>query len=267
VSDRRTRSAATGDVHLAFEQWLSDCRQRAAPSLRPVVVVRSALSAARRDLARMAGITLIVTTLLTVADAVLDEVITPHRTAAYIASEAASLGLDLFLVSLLAGFFVRSVGSLGHGLPDDDLWDIVRTQPYGRLVVADFLSALLSVIGLFLFVLPGVAILTLTCLTGPVVKIERARPVGALVRSCSIVRHHVGRIMLLFVLPFLASGLLVSLLGPFEHHQVVLYYLGILVINVVANGYCGLILAELALRTVAIAQQRAVNPTVDPPAA
>lgn len=107
--------------------------------------------AARRDLARMVGITLIVTTLLTVADAVLDEVVTPHRTAASVASEAASLGLDLFLVSLLAGFFVRSVGSSGHGLPDDDLWDIVRTQPYVRLVAADFLSALLTVIGLLLW--------------------------------------------------------------------------------------------------------------------
>jgi hypothetical protein len=54
-------------------------------------------------------------------------------------------------------------------------------------------------------------------------------------------------------------------LGPLEHHQVVLFYVGILVINVVANGYCGLILAELALRTVAIAQQRAVDPPADPP--
>lgn len=228
------------------------------------MVVRSALYAARRDLARMVGMTLIVTTVLTVADAVLAQIITPHRTAAYVASEAASLGLDLFLVSLLAGFFVRSVGSSGHGLPNDDLWNIMRTQPYGRLVVADFLSALLTVIGLLLFVLPGLVALTFTCLTGPVIKIEHVRPVAALVRSCRIVRHSVGRISLLFVLPFLASGLLVSFLGPLEHHQVVLFYVGILVINVVANGYCGLMLAELALRTVAIAQQRAANRRADP---
>ncbi len=72
--------------------------------------------------------------------------------------------------------------------PSSSIGEIWTVLPLGRLVAADVVLAIATLVGLALFVVPGVIVFTLWSLVGPVITIED-RPVGsAFRRSWQLVR-------------------------------------------------------------------------------
>jgi hypothetical protein len=89
---------------------------------------------------------------------------------------------------------------------------VVRTLPWARLVAADILVAVLLGIGLLALVVPGLVILNLCAVVGPVIEIERRSVLGSLRRSAHLVRLHFWWVGLLITVPVAALGEIESLL-------------------------------------------------------
>lgn len=89
--------------------------------------------------------------------------------------------------TFLAGLLDTLVGHHLHGHPFHGLGATFRSLPYGRLIAADLLVALLVVAGTLLCVVPGLVAYTLCAIVGPVIIIEDASVGVALRRSASLV--------------------------------------------------------------------------------
>jgi hypothetical protein len=92
-----------------------------------------------------------------------------------------------FGTTFLSGVLDRTVGEHQHGHPNESLWELLRRIPYVWLILADLLALVLKVIGFVLLVIPGLAAVTLLCVTGPVVMVEGCRPFSAVRRSAQLV--------------------------------------------------------------------------------
>lgn len=124
-------------------------------------------------------------------------------------------GLDL--VKLLLAFVLVALGAAGTvfypGLLDrivgverghnerQSIGTVLRTLPYGRLVVAEMLLFIVTAIGLALFVVPGLIAFTLFGLVGPAITIEDRSAIDAFRRSARLVRPHFWLVFLLVTLP------------------------------------------------------------------
>ena len=86
-------------------------------------------------------------------------------------------GTTLSLV-FFAGVIDRIVAVDQKGEEDLPLTVVLRGLPTARLILASILTAVLTVIGLLLFLLPGFALMVLFAVVGPVIVIEELRRLG-----------------------------------------------------------------------------------------
>ncbi len=95
-----------------------------------------------------------------------------------------------------AGVLDELVGSVVRGRPRPSVGDAVRSLPIGRLIGADFAAVIVVAVGLALGVVPGLLLAPMVAIVGPVVTIERARPLRAVARSIRVTSRHLGLTML-----------------------------------------------------------------------
>ena len=103
-------------------------------------------------------------------------------------TSAASAVFSMAGVVVYAGILDKVVGAHLHGHPDLRLREIWRVLPLGRLVAADVVLAVATLVGLALFVVPGVVVFTMWSLVGPVITIEDRSVGSAFRRSWQLVR-------------------------------------------------------------------------------
>ncbi|HYI23426.1 MAG TPA: hypothetical protein VEX62_12430 [Candidatus Limnocylindrales bacterium] len=112
-----------------------------------------------------------------------------------------TIPLRLFGPVLYAGFLDEAVAREylhGHHMKFSE---VVRTLPWGRLVIADVLLSIGTVIGLALFIVPGVIVYILFGLVGPVLVQERRGVVDAFKRTSRISRTAVLPMIVLVIIP------------------------------------------------------------------
>jgi len=119
-------------------------------------------------------------------------------------SLAGSSGL-LFGWVVFAGLLDVVVASHHFGREHPGLREHLRRLPLRRLIVANVLVSVLVVIGSALFVIPGLIVLTLLGIVGPLIVSERLTVVAALRRSAHLVRSHFWVAFTAIALPFLAE--------------------------------------------------------------
>jgi hypothetical protein len=90
--------------------------------------------------------------------------------------------------AFFAGFLDAAVGEEVHGHPRRSIPQILRTLPYRRLIIADFILSFGIATGSVAFVVPGLVLFTLFCLIGPLINIERLTVRQAFARSFRLVR-------------------------------------------------------------------------------
>ena len=117
-----------------------------------------------------------------------------------IASAAAAV-FTMAGVVVYAGILDKVVGAHLHGHPNLSLREIWNALPLVRLGVADVVLAAATLVGLALFVIPGLIILTLWSLVGPVITIEDRSVTAALKRSWQLVRPCFWLTLCLVTLP------------------------------------------------------------------
>jgi hypothetical protein len=129
---------------------------------------------------------------------------------------------------------------------------VLRSLPWGSLVLADVLATLIIVAGLVALIVPGLVAITLLGVVGPVIEIEHRSALAGLRRCVRLVRPHFWRVAAFATLPLLlTNGIVAFLPDPAGTADV----LTTLVVRSVGEGILesavGLLLVELCYRLIA----------------
>jgi len=172
------------------------------------------------------------------------------------ATGAATFG-DVFL----SGFLCRIVGDAEHGTRTSQrpsIRQVAADLPWRRLIGADLMVALLVIIGLVALIIPGLIVITLFAVAGPIIEIERRPVFGALRRSAALARQHFWTVVLLGTLPLLLTYLLESQVPRPDRPGAILTFIAVRCIGeAIVQAATGLLLVELCYRLRAADLQRA----------
>ena len=162
------------------------------------------------------------------------------------------LASSLFAEVLFAGLLDRVVEADLAGRPAPSIGAMVSGLPYRRLITADALVVGLGVLGLLLFVLPGLAVFTLLALAGPLVIVEGLGPWRAAIRSFQLLRRRPAAAVALVLVPALVVTWVEDMVtNSVEHWPAIVAVGAEVAVNATLAAYAGLVLAVLARRLVA----------------
>jgi hypothetical protein len=140
-----------------------------------------------------------------------------------------------------AGFLDLYVGDALYEGREVTLGRVLRTLPYGRLIVADVILAAIAQVGWLLFVVPGLFVFTVFALVGPLIIVEGHGIRPAFLRSRALVMRHFWLVFGVVTLPVLGEGFVVhgvqGSLG-LEHFWSLILVSAL--IGIVVGSYCGL---------------------------
>lgn len=200
---------------------------------------------------RILGVAVAVSLVGSGLEVVADHYVNPSDAVLSVGAGIASTGISLIGTVLLSGFVCRLVSVAEHAREPQAFLPLVRTLPWRRLIAADLLVALATVIGLLLLVVPGLIAVTLLAVIGPVMEIEHLRVRDAARRSAWLSRRHFWCVFLLATVPFIASGELESVAPHPGHVGEIAEFL---IIRGVAEGVVeaciALVIVELAFQLV-----------------
>jgi hypothetical protein len=225
----------------------------AKPPLRVGRLLSRAARVARGDPWRILAVSIVLSSVSVIAESLADLAVDEHSVWQVILAAVLTEGVGLLGTVLLSGFLCRLTGQGGPGRPRVTLGHVIRTLPWGRLVLADLAVTALTIAGFLALVVPGFIIVTLLAITGPLIDIEDHSARAALRRSRRLVRHYFWRVVVLATIPIFALSELESA-APEPHHPA--EFLEALAIRGVADGLfeaaVGLVLVQLCYRLIAV---------------
>jgi hypothetical protein len=163
-------------------------------------------------------------------------------------------GTALSLV-FFAGVMDRIVAVDQKGEDDVPIRTVLHELPTVRLIAAMVLTTVIIVAGFVLFLLPGLVLMVLFCVVGPIIVIEGASAWRSLRRSAVLVAPHFLLALVVIVLPAFAEESFTSWMGRFDWYERVLVRLPVdIVVTLLAGGIIGVL--EVTLAHALIADQR-----------
>ena len=228
-------------------------RQRVKPGL----VIAAAVRAGRRYWLQILALAIPVSVVGSGLEIVIDHYVDPSDALLSVGAALGSTGVTLLGTVLLSGFVCRLVGAAEHGREPMTLLEVARSLPWWRLVAADVVFAVAVVIGLVLFVVPGLAALTLLAVIGPIIEIEHRRVFPAARRSAQLTRRNLGSVVLLATVPLVAVSELEAI-APEPHRAGEI--VGFLIVRGLVEGIVeacvAVILVELCFQLIDAAPRR-----------
>ncbi len=159
---------------------------------------------------------------------------------AIVATAMSTIGVVVY-----SGVLERLVGDAKHKR-ERGLWEVLKSVPYLRLLVADVLVTFLVIVGLVLLVAPGLVVTTLFGLVGALINLEDLPVLRAMRRSLSLVRRRFGLAFLLVTLPELLLGGAASAVGNAAHALALPADIIVMVVTEsVVGAVTGLLIVEL----------------------
>jgi len=219
----------------------------AAANELPAVGVRPVLAAAFRTYRRRWGVIVgaavvvfaISATVDVLTDVLADEFADNPGLIALLLTVA---GLAVFGTEFFAGLMDRVAGQEERGHPRQPLGRILRTLPYGRLIVADVVLALGTLLFALALVVPGLIFLTFFSVVGPALVMEDRKVRSAFSRSRELVRGHFWLVFFLVTLPLaLEENIVHAIVEVFES----LGSLAVFVVNTLAGAAVGSVVAVI----------------------
>jgi hypothetical protein len=174
-------------------------------------------------------------------------------------SGGAALGVAGTALSLVffAGVIDRIVAVDQKGEDDLPIRAVLRDLPTLRLIVAGVLATAITIVGLVLFLVPGLVLMVLFCVVGPVVVIEGAGAWRSLWRSAALVGPHFFLALVVIVLPTFAEESLTSWLDGFSWYEPVLVRVPVdVIVTLVVGGVVGVLEVTLAHALIADKRRR-----------
>jgi hypothetical protein len=159
---------------------------------------------------------------------------------------ASSLGLTFY-----SGMLERLVGSVERNEPPQPIHRVMRTLPWGRLLLAELFLVIISATAASAALLPGLAVDTLFALVGPLINLLDCRVPQALRRSVQLVWPHFVLVFAMITLPLaIEHELLILIKELVPHEQTFVIFLTSFVLGDVFGVALGLIEVTLAERLV-----------------
>jgi hypothetical protein len=211
----------------------------------PAVGVRPVLAAAagtyRRRFGVIIGAALVVFAISATVDVLTDALADKlGDDPGLVALLLAVAGLAAFGTEFFAGLTDRVAGQEERGHPRQPLGHVLRTLPYGRLIVADVLLALGTLLFALALFVPGLIFLTFYSLVGPALVMEDRKVRSAFRRSRQLVRGHFWLVFLLVTLPLAVEENIVhGIVEVFES----LGSIAVFIVNTLAGAVVGSIVA------------------------
>jgi hypothetical protein len=216
----------------------------------PLVVFRMAYRTAGAEPGRVLLPAFVIFGLDAVSTTFFTELSTDHlgfeSVAAFVVLTVSTLGLTFY-----SGLMERLVGAVERGDEAPPVFTVLRTLPYGRLLVADAILWVLSSVASLAFIIPGLIVGTLFALIGPLINMEDHSVRAAFRRSAQLVRPHFLLVLCMITLPLALEHELVDAIALLEPHEHIwLVYLTHLVMGMAFGVSLGLIEVSLAERLV-----------------
>jgi hypothetical protein len=239
---------------------------------RPIAagVVRTA----RRHAGPILAVSIAVSAVTVAAELAADHLLGGAGLTTALAGSLSTSMVSLLGAVFLSGFLCRLVsdtenGQTGHRETGHDtdgtrIRDVLRSLPWGSLILADLLAALIIVAGLLALIIPGLIAITLLAVVGPVIEIEHRHAVAGLRRAAHLVRPQFWRVAAFGTLPLvLANGIVAVLPDPSGTTGVVTTVVVRSAGEGIVEAAVGLLLVELCYRLIA-AERDAARPAVQP---
>ena len=175
----------------------------------------AAARAAKRDPCRILAAAIVVSVVTAVLDVVANDLVNRTNLPLVLVTSISATGAATFGDVFLSGFLCpqdrrRRRARQACASQRPSIRQVAADLPWRRLIGADLMIALLVIIGLVALIIPGLIVITLFAVTGPVIEIERRPVFGALRRSAALARQHFWTVVLLGTLPLLLSDWLES---------------------------------------------------------
>jgi hypothetical protein len=177
--------------------------------------------------------------------------------AVWLVSTAVSVAGTTLSLVFFSGIIDRIVAVDQHGHDDAPLLDIVRNLPTARLILASLLTTVLIVAGILLLVIPGLILVVLFCVVGPLIVIEDLRPWAGVRRSARLVWRHFLLATTVVLVPTMLEEELTSWLERLSWYESPLPHLAIDVAStILVGGLIGVVEVTLAHALIADARRR-----------
>jgi hypothetical protein len=171
------------------------------------------------------------------------------------------VGISLIAEILYAGVLDYTVGATLDGAGPPSVRSIFLRLPYGRLLGAELLAAVIIIVGFLLAVVPGLVALTLFSITGPVVILEGRGPIAAIRRSVELLVPRWRLAALAVTLPLVGASVLQSVVAALLGGWLPTTLVVNIVFDVTVFAFAGLMIAVLGHRLV----NRAAEPVHQSP--
>jgi hypothetical protein len=152
------------------------------------------------------------------------------------ATSLAALGTTFY-----AGLLDEVVGGDLRGEPSPSLAEVVRTLPWGRLLVADLVITAVTIVFTLGFVVIGALAFTLMALVGPIINIEGHGVRAAFRRSARLVLPHFVVVFLVVTVPIgIEHAIVHAITDWLDAHSLGQLFLANAVFGIVAGSFVGL---------------------------
>jgi hypothetical protein len=227
------------------------------PTLRFRPIAAAVVHTARRHAWRILVVSIAVSAVTVAAELAADHLLDRADVTEALVGALSTSTLSLLGAVFLSGFLCRLVSSTEHGktgqaADGSRIRDVLRSLPWGSLILADLLATLIIVAGLVALIIPGLIAITLLAVVGPVIELEHRSALAGLRRCVHLVRPHFWRVAAFATVPLLlANGIVAFLPDPSGTTDVVTT----LVVRSAGEGILesvvGLLLVELCYRLIA----------------
>jgi hypothetical protein len=164
---------------------------------------------------------------------------------------AAVLGVSTLGLTFYAGLLERLVGSVERNEPAQPVRQVLRTLPWGRLLLAELALFFINGIAALLVVVPGLVVDTLFALAGPLINLLDASVPDALRRSIKVVWPHFFLVFCFITLPLVIEHEVVVLVADLiPHEKLGLVFLSNFILGDIFGMALGLMEVTLAERLV-----------------
>ena len=248
---------------------------------RPIAV--AVVRTARRHAWRILVVSIVVSAVTVAVDLAADHLLDRADVTTAVAGALSTSMVSLLGAVFLSGFLCRLVtvsehgasehGTTEHGKTGPEaegtrIRDVLRSLPWGSLILADLLVTLIVLIGLVALIVPGLIAITLLSVAGPVIELERQHAVAGLRRCVRLVRPHFWRVAAFGTVPLLvANGVIAVLPDPSGPTDVVTTLIVRSIGEGVVEAAVGLVLVELCFRLIAADHAAAAAAAAAAPAA
>jgi hypothetical protein len=260
MSDLSARGEVEGEVDGEVEGEVDGVRDGEAGAeptrhhLHPLELVRMAWRTARTEPARVIVPALVIFGLDALQSTLYTEISSQRfgwEAAAGIAVfSASSLGLTFY-----AGMLERLVGSVERNEAPQAINQVLRSLPWGRLILADLFLFVIDGLAALLVVVPGLVVGTLFALVGPLINLLDLSVPQALRRSVKVVWPHFFVVFCFITLPLaIEHEVLVLVSDLIPNEQLWLIFLSSFILGDLFGMALGLMEVTLAERLVRGAQ-------------